>query len=347
MTRKSICIPCANVECGALQYRTGSCGGKDNGFTCKMCSNLQCPPGQVQTGQCAEDVDGFQCAPCANLECGEGDFRVGECAGTSDGFTCRKQPVCEAGKTLYGSTNTTMGLCIPNSKLKGFNAQAVTATPARAANATGKLDAPAPPTAKHEPIAPSILTFTMLDYGTTDLAVLERHLVAVLAKRGIKGTGITFVEGSVIAAVTATTQADARKVDQGSRGIIDEVLGLMFAHGASSTTMVTGTAEASSREDGEEDEGGFGSSLGLVEIIVIAVVGSCICLLLAAIVRKKASHSGEEDLKNASVTAHQNPAYEHKVARAASVRSVSTEDDGYLKVRARALLRATPLAYPR
>ena len=47
-TREGICIPCANIECGALQYRTGKCSGKDNGFICNVCSNLHCPPGQQQ-----------------------------------------------------------------------------------------------------------------------------------------------------------------------------------------------------------------------------------------------------------------------------------------------------------
>ena len=69
---------------GAQQYRVGSCGGAENGFSCNV--QPTCEEGSYLAD--ATKTAAGTCTPCDNAECKQGEFREGSCGGASNSFTC-------------------------------------------------------------------------------------------------------------------------------------------------------------------------------------------------------------------------------------------------------------------
>lgn len=112
--KKGSCIHCPRSTCRASQYRTGTCSGTDNAYTCKECkkNTPRCSnrPGQEEylAGSCGTDAaatgvglggrNNYTCAVCGNVKCGVFEYRNGACTASSKEFACLDQPVCTAGQ---------------------------------------------------------------------------------------------------------------------------------------------------------------------------------------------------------------------------------------------------------
>jgi hypothetical protein len=80
--------------------------------SCKMCSKISCAvTGTYRTGSCSGTNDGYSCNACTNVMCPSGQYRSGFCSGASNQYTCQNQPTCGKGKYLNGANNTTEGSC--------------------------------------------------------------------------------------------------------------------------------------------------------------------------------------------------------------------------------------------
>ena len=104
---KGNCTTCSNSQCSPAQYRTGTCGGTTNGFTCNaqpVCKANQFLKGSSSTTKGA-------CATCKNIKCGADQYRSGTCSGTTDGFACNDQASCGAGQYLKAASELGLGVC--------------------------------------------------------------------------------------------------------------------------------------------------------------------------------------------------------------------------------------------
>ena len=131
----TICASCDNVTClpGDRTFRTGTCGGTNNGFVChtfapctidgfyfdvgtaacRACSNIACRPGQFRAGACGGVTDGHTCHACDSTTCTDfnTEYRVGVCTGTVNGYTCEPRPACPGHQYLAGAGTATPGEC--------------------------------------------------------------------------------------------------------------------------------------------------------------------------------------------------------------------------------------------
>jgi len=127
----------SNQSCGANKYRSGSCSGRNNGFTCNTCNNVDCGAGKYRQGSCSGTNNGYTChtcnkpshnaeqwvsgtcggtsntykvEECENKSCGANQYRSGTCnANTGKGFTCNacSNQSCDEGHVRVGTCSGT------------------------------------------------------------------------------------------------------------------------------------------------------------------------------------------------------------------------------------------------
>ena len=104
-------------------------------------------------------------------------------------------------------------------------------------------------------VDPSRLEFTTLDFDTVDHGILGGNLRTVLDQMLITNAGaipISFFKGSIIAVVSAETEADKNKIDQGADQIIQGVLGVIGV-GVQTNATGTGFEDEAARADEDTD----------------------------------------------------------------------------------------------
>ena len=104
-TKAGTCAVCSFAECGAGEYRSGTCGGTTNGFTCK--DQATCGAGQYLKG--ASELTLGVCTKCPKFTwMDETEHRHPK---------CKPQVTCEAGQYLPTSRalekGFVFGICLP------------------------------------------------------------------------------------------------------------------------------------------------------------------------------------------------------------------------------------------
>ena len=119
------CTKCSQSSCGSGNYRSGTCSGANDGYTCSP--QPTCAAGQYLKGTAATTRG--VCATCSNLQCAPGEFRTGSCSGSTDGYKCEAQPKCSSVQYLRGSSPTTLGTCVSCSYVNCLNPYSQSSNP--------------------------------------------------------------------------------------------------------------------------------------------------------------------------------------------------------------------------